>query len=300
MKKTIVGIGEILWDIFPDRKALGGAPANFAYHCMQLGHEAYAISAIGKDPLGEEVNPLGEEVKRELASKGLQHILQEVSYPTGKVLVTLAETGNGSYDIQENVAWDHISFTQELEQLAHRTDAVCFGSLAQRSEETASTIHSFLAAMPAESIKVFDINLRLNYYTERLIRDSLEHATMLKLNDEEVSTVAQLLKLEGSIEAVCRQILEHFTLDSVILTRGAYGCNIYTAKGSDYHPSREVTVIDTVGAGDSFTAAYVSALLAGRQRPDAIRFATDVASFVCTQRGAMPALPEEYRRWLSE
>ena len=181
MKKTIVGIGEILWDIFPDRKALGGAPANFAYHCMQLGHEAYAISAIGKDPLGEEV-------KRELANKGLQHILQEVSYPTGKVLVTLAETGSGSYDIQENVAWDHISFTQELEQLAHRTDAVCFGSLAQRSEETASTIHSFLAAMPAESIKVFDINLRLNYYTETLIRDSLEHATMLKLNDEEVST----------------------------------------------------------------------------------------------------------------
>ena len=117
MKKTIVGIGEILWDIFPDRKALGGAPANFAYHCMQLGHEAYAISAIGKDPLGEEV-------KRELASKGLQHILQEVSYPTGKVLVTLAETGSGSYDIQEDVAWDHISFTQELEQLAHRTDAV--------------------------------------------------------------------------------------------------------------------------------------------------------------------------------
>ena len=293
MKKTIVGIGEILWDIFPDRKALGGAPANFAYHCMQLGHEAYAISAIGKDPLGEEI-------KRELANKGLQHNLQEVSYPTGKVLVTLAETGSGSYDIQENVAWDHISFTQELEQLAHRTDAVCFGSLAQRSEETASTIHRFLAAMPAESIKIFDINLRLNYYSEALIRSSLEHATMLKLNDEEVSTVALLLKLDGSIEAVCQQVLELFALDSVILTRGAYGCNIYTAGGSNYHPSKEVSVIDTVGAGDSFTAAYVSALLAGRSRPDAIRFSTQVAAFVCTQRGAMPALPPEYRMWLEE
>lgn len=293
MKKTIVGIGEILWDIFPDRKALGGAPANFAYHCMQLGHEAYAISAIGKDPLGAEV-------KKELANKGLQHILQEVSYPTGKVLVTLAETGSGSYDIQENVAWDHISFTQELEQLAHRTDAVCFGSLAQRSEETASTIHRFLAAMPAESIKIFDINLRLNYYSEALIRSSLEHATMLKLNDEEVSTVALLLKLDGSIEAVCQQVLELFALDSVILTRGAYGCNIYTAGGSNYHPSKEVSVIDTVGAGDSFTAAYVSALLAGRSRPDAIRFSTQVAAFVCTQRGAMPALPPEYRMWLEE
>ena len=293
MKKTIVGIGEILWDIFPDRKALGGAPANFAYHCMQLGHEAYAISAIGKDPLGAEV-------KKELANKGLQHNLQEVSYPTGKVLVTLAETGSGSYDIQENVAWDHISFTQELEQLAHRTDAVCFGSLAQRSEETASTIHRFLAAMPAESIKIFDINLRLNYYSEALIRSSLEHATMLKLNDEEVSTVALLLKLDGSIEAVCQQVLELFALDSVILTRGAYGCNIYTAGGSNYHPSKEVSVIDTVGAGDSFTAAYVSALLAGRSRPDAIRFSTQVAAFVCTQRGAMPALPPEYRMWLEE
>nr|WP_315122908.1 carbohydrate kinase [uncultured Porphyromonas sp.] len=293
MKKTIVGIGEILWDIFPDRKALGGAPANFAYHCMQLGHEAYAISAIGKDPLGEEI-------KKELANKGLQHNLQEVSYPTGKVLVTLAETGSGSYDIQENVAWDHISFTQELEQLAHRTDAVCFGSLAQRSEETASTIHRFLAAMPAESIKIFDINLRLNYYSEALIRSSLEHATMLKLNDEEVSTVALLLKLDGSIEAVCHQVLELFALDSVILTRGAYGCNIYTAGGRNYHPSKEVSVIDTVGAGDSFTAAYVSALLAGRSRPDAIRFSTQVAAFVCTQRGAMPALPPEYRMWLEE
>ena len=293
MKKTIVGIGEILWDIFPDRKALGGAPANFAYHCMQLGHEAYAISAIGKDPLGEEI-------KKELANKGLQHNLQEVSYPTGKVLVTLAETGSGSYDIQENVAWDHISFTQELEQLAHRTDAVCFGSLAQRSEETASTIHRFLAAMPAESIKIFDINLRPNYYSEALIRSSLEHATMLKLNDEEVSTVALLLKLDGSIEAVCQQVLEFFALDSVILTRGAYGCNIYTAGGSNYHPSKEVSVIDTVGAGDSFTAAYVSALLAGRSRPDAIRFSTQVAAFVCTQRGAMPALPPEYRMWLEE
>ena len=281
MKKTIVGIGEILWDIFPDRKALGGAPANFAYHCMQLGHEAYAVSAIGKDPLGEEV-------KRELANKGLQHILQEVSFPTGKVLVTLAETGSGSYDIQENVAWDHISFTQELEQLS------------QRSEETASTIHRFLAAMPAESIKVFDINLRLNYYSEALIRSSLEHATMLKLNDEEVSTVALLLKLDGSIEAVCHQVLELFALDSVILTRGAYGCNIYTAGGSNYHPSKEVSVIDTVGAGDPFTAAYVSALLAGRSRPDAIRFSTQVAAFVCTQRGAMPALPPEYRMWLEE
>lgn len=291
MKKTIVGIGEILWDIFPDRKALGGAPANFAYHCKNLGHEAYAVSAIGRDTLGQEI-------KQELEYKGLPSILQEVDYPTGRVLVTLGATGSGNYEIQEQVAWDHIAFTRELEELAKRTNAVCFGSLAQRSEETANTIHRFLEVMPQGSIKIFDINLRLSYYSEALIRDSLQHATILKLNDEEVSTISQVLHLEGSIEAICHQVLEQFNLDSVILTRGAYGCNIYSSQGSTYHPSREITVVDTVGAGDSFTAGYISALLAGRERPDAIRFATELAAYVCTQRGAMPTIPEAYQKWL--
>ena len=249
------------------------------------------MSAIGHDALGQEI-------KQELEYKGLPSILQEVDYPTGRVLVTLGATGSGNYEIQEQVAWDHIAFTRELEELAKRTNAVCFGSLAQRSEETANTIHSFLAAMPEESIKIFDINLRLSYYSEALIRDSLQHATILKLNDEEVSTISQVLHLEGSIEAICHQVLEQFNLDSVILTRGAYGCNIYSSQGSTYHPSREISVVDTVGAGDSFTAGYISALLAGRERPDAIRFATELAAYVCTQRGAMPTIPEAYQKWL--
>ena len=157
MKKyTIVGIGELLFDVFPDRKALGGAPTNFAYHCQQLGHEAYSISAIGRDNLGAEI-------KDQLHTRGLQTILQENEHPTGTVLVTLSEGGVPSYEISEGVAWDYIEYTDELEALARRTDAVCFGSLAQRSPRSASTIQRFLEAMPTGSLRICDINIRLHY-----------------------------------------------------------------------------------------------------------------------------------------
>ena len=294
MKKyTIVGIGELLFDVFPDRKALGGAPTNFAYHCQQLGHEAYSISAIGRDSLGAEI-------KEQLHSRGLKTILQENEHPTGTVLVTLSEGGVPSYEISEGVAWDHIEYTEELEALARRTDAVCFGSLAQRSPESASTIQRFLEAMPAGSLRIFDINIRLHYYTYEVIHASLEHADLLKLNDEEVPILGQLLGIEGSMEEVCRAILERYDLDAVILTRGADGCNIYHPKGSVYHPSARVKIADTVGAGDSFTAGFVSALLAGRCLLEAVALATRVAAFVCSHHGAMPTLPEEYKEYLEE
>jgi putative fructokinase len=180
MKKyTIVGIGELLFDVFPDRKALGGAPTNFAYHCQQLGHEAISVSAIGCDALGEEI-------KAELQARHLPAILQETDYPTGTVQVTLSATGSPTYEISEDVAWDHIAFTDELRALAQRTDAVCFGSLAQRHEASRTAILSFLKAMPEGSLRIFDINLRLQYYTRETIHTSLEHADILKLNDEEV------------------------------------------------------------------------------------------------------------------
>ena len=191
MKKyTIVGIGELLFDVFPDRKALGGAPTNFAFHCQQLGHEAISVSAIGHDALGEEI-------KAELQARQLPAILQETDYPTGTVQVTLSATGSPTYEISEDVAWDHIAFTDELRALAQRTDAVCFGSLAQRSPQSASTIQRFLEAMPTGSLRIFDINIRLHYYTYEIIHASLEHADLLKLNDEEVPILGQLLGLEG-------------------------------------------------------------------------------------------------------
>jgi fructokinase len=289
MKKyTIVGIGELLFDVFPDRKALGGAPTNFAFHCQQLGHEAISVSAIGHDALGEEI-------KAELQARQLPAILQETDYPTGTVQVTLSATGSPTYEISEDVAWDHIAFTDELRALAQRTDAVCFGSLAQRHEASRTAILSFLKAMPEGSLRIFDINLRLQYYTRETIHTSLEHADILKLNDEEVPIVARLLGLEGDMEAVCRQVLTDYSLRAVILTRGADGCLIYHEKGSIFHPSACIKVADTVGAGDSFTAGFVSALLAGRSHLEAVALATRVAAFVCSHHGAMPTLPSEYR-----
>ena len=289
MKKyTIVGIGELLFDVFPDRKALGGAPTNFAFHSQQLGHEAISVSAIGRDALGEEI-------KAELQARQLPAILQETDYPTGTVQVTLSATGSPTYEISEDVAWDHIAFTDELRALAQRTDAVCFGSLAQRHEASRTAILSFLKAMPEGSLRIFDINLRLQYYTRETIHTSLEHADILKLNDEEVPIVARLLGLEGDMEAVCRQVLTDYSLRAVILTRGADGCWIYHEKGSVFHPSACIKVADTVGAGDSFTAGFVSALLAGRSHLEAVALATRVAAFVCSHHGAMPTLPSEYR-----
>ena len=289
MKKyTIVGIGELLFDVFPDRKALGGAPTNFAFHCQQLGHEAISVSAIGHDALGEEI-------KAELQARQLPAILQETDYPTGTVQVTLSATGSPTYEISEDVAWDHIAFTDELRALAQRTDAVCFGSLAQRHEASRTAILTFLKAMPEGSLRIFDINLRLQYYTRETIHTSLEHADILKLNDEEVPIVARLLGLEGDMEAVCRQVLTDYSLRAVILTRGADGCLIYHEKGSVFHPSACIKVADTVGAGDSFTAGFVSALLAGRSHLEAVALATRVAAFVCSHHGAMPTLPSEYR-----
>ena len=179
--------------------------------------------------------------------------------------------------------------------MAQRTDAVCFGSLAQRHEASRTAILSFLKAMPEGSLRIFDINLRLQYYTRETIHTSLEHADILKLNDEEVPIIARLLGLEGDMEAVCRQVLSDYGLRAVILTRGADGCSIYHEKGSVFHPSACIEVADTVGAGDSFTAGFVSALLAGRSHLEAVALATRVAAFVCCHHGAMPTLPSEYR-----
>ena len=213
MKKyTIVGIGELLFDVFPDRKALGGAPTNFAFHCQQLGHEAISVSAVGCDALGEEI-------KAELQARQLPAILQETDYPTGTVQVTLSATGSPTYEISEGVAWDHIAFTDELRALAQRTDAVC----SVRSHSATRHLARRSSAPQGDArgkLRIFDINLRLQYYTRETIYTSLEHADILKLNDEEVPIVARLLGLEGDMEAVCRQVLTDYSLRAVILTRG--------------------------------------------------------------------------------
>lgn len=282
----IVGLGEILWDVFPEGKILGGAPANFAYHASQFGFEGCALSAIGNDELGSQI-------LQTLENKKLRHALQTVDFPTGKVKVSVDEKGVPQYEICENVAWDNIPFSAELENLAKRTQTVCFGSLAQRNAVSRKTIRRFLDALPSSALKIFDINLRQYFYSLEIIEDSLMHANILKINDEEVVIVSKLLHWETKSELeICTLLLKNYDLDMIVLTKGTQGSYVITPNESSFQPTPMVEVADTVGAGDSFTAGFVSALLSGKSIREAHRLAVDVSAFVCTQHGAMPVLPE--------
>lgn len=287
MKKIVVGLGEILWDVFPERKILGGAPANFAYHISQFGFEGYAVSAIGRDALGQEI-------LSELKDKNLKYILETTEFATGTVQVTLSGAGIPSYEICENVAWDNIPFSDAIKSLAQKTDVVCFGSLAQRSEGSQKTIHQFLDAMPADSLKIFDINLRLHFYTKQIIEKSLHKANIFKINDEELVKIAQMFDIKGDEKAICEYFLETFELKVLILTKGTDGSLIITPSEASFLPTPKVQVADTVGAGDSFTAAFTAAYLHGKPIAQAHQLAVEVSAYVCQQHGAMPKLSENF------
>ena len=279
-KKVIVGIGEILWDMLPSGKALGGAPANFAYHATRLGEEGWAVSAIGPDALGREILDI-------VAEKRLKSLISCTDKPTGTVQVELDAKGVPTYTIMEDVAWDNIPFTPEMEALARRADAVCFGSLVQRMASRESVLR-FLRATRPDTLKVFDINLRQHYYSREVLEESLKLADILKINDEEIRIVADLFGLEGDDVAACRALIGRYDLRLVILTKGADGSEVITAGETIPQPAGEAKVVDTVGAGDSFTAAFVVAYLRGDSLADAQRLASDTAAYVCSCKGAMP------------
>lgn len=287
MKNIVVGLGEILWDVFPERKVLGGAPANFAYHASQFGFNGYAVSAIGDDLLGKEILTSLEE-------KGLNYLLEKTDYPTGTVQVTLNKAGVPQYEICENVAWDNIPFTARTENLAKNTQTVCFGSLAQRNSVSRETIRKFINSMPEDSLKIFDINLRLNFYSKEIIHESLEMSNMMKINDEEVIKVANLYGWKGDEQEICGRLLEDYKLDILVLTKGTDGSFVFTPRQTSYQPTPKVHVADTVGAGDSFTAAFVAAYLHGERIEDAHQLAVEVSAYVCLQHGAMPKLADSY------
>lgn len=293
MKKVVVGLGEILWDVFPERKILGGAPANFAYHISQFGFEGYAVSAIGNDNLGKEI-------LESLGQKNLKHLLQNTPFPTGTVQVTLSGAGIPSYEICENVAWDNIPFSEEMKKLAEKTDVVCFGSLAQRNEVSQKTIHQFLDAMSSDSLKIFDINLRLHFYNREIIEKSLQKANIFKINDEELIKIAQMFDIKGDEKVICEYFLKEFKLKVLILTKGTDGSLILTPSEVSSLPTPKVQVADTVGAGDSFTAAFTAAYLHGKSLAQAHQLAVEVSAYVCQQHGAMPKLADTYLQMLNE
>jgi fructokinase len=291
MSNRVLGVGELLWDLLPDGKQMGGAPANFAYHAGALGAEATLITRVGNDPLGAEL-------VRRLAALGLATDLIQIDdqTPTGTVTVQLAADGQPQFTIHEGVAWDRLEINSAALAAVAAADAICFGSLAQRREPSRGTIQALMAAARAQALRVFDVNLRQHYYSGALIEQSLSQANVLKLNDSELPILATLLGLDGSPEEQLGQLEQRYELRLVALTRGAHGSLLYAAGHWSHHPGLPVKVKDTVGAGDAFTAAMVLGLLAGMDLEGINQQANEVARHVCSQAGATPPLPKALRR----
>lgn len=287
-KPVVVGIGELLWDVFPDVKKAGGAPINFVYHATQLGAEGYAVSAVGNDALGTEI--VQELIQNHIDN----HYISTVDYPTGTVQVEL-KAGIPTYTIIEGVAWDHIPLRQSSIDLMKRADAVCFGTLAQRALESRETLGALLSYMPEHALRFFDINIRQHFYSKELIESLLEMANVFKINDEELALLRPMFGLGGSDEAVFRWFMEKYGLRYLVLTAGAEYSTIYSATESSTLPTPKVEVVDTVGAGDSFSGAFVSSILLGKSLREAHEKAVKVAAYVCTQSGAWPAYPNDLR-----
>lgn len=290
MNDIVIGMGEALWDVLPEGKKIGGAPANFAYHVSQFGLESCAVSAVGDDALGQE---LMENVN----SKGVKHLIETVPYPTGTVQVEIDQAGIPQYDIKENVAWDNIPYTARLDSLAQRTKAVCFGSLAQRNVVSRNTINRFLDAMPQDpdNLVVFDVNLRQGFYNKEILCNSMTRCNILKINDEELVTVSRMFGYPGiDLQDKCWILLGKYNLKMLILTCGINGSYVFTPGNVSFQPTPKVEVADTVGAGDSFTAAFIASILKGKSVAEAHALAVQTSAFVCTKKGAMPILPEEF------
>lgn len=276
----IVGIGEILWDIFPSGKRAGGAPVNFVYHASALGARGYAISAIGKDALGAELI-------KELNKNNIYYLMPEVNYPTGTVLIELKD-GNPSYTIVENTAWDHIPLDKRALDLVKEADAISFGTLALRSKESAQTIKALLAAASPKTLKFFDINLRQHYYSKELIEQLLQISDVFKINDEELKTVSEMFGIKGDEKEICLLFLEKYNLKYVVLTAGDKYSAVYARREESFLKTPRVEVADTVGAGDAFSGAFVYGVLTGKTLREAHETAVEVSAFVCTQTGAWP------------
>ena len=280
----VVGLGELLWDTSPTGRRWGGAPANFACHAAQLGADAWTVSAVGDDDDGRAL-------LRAASAHGVQACVAALpDRPTGRVDVAIDPSGVPSYRIAAHSAWDHIPWSDEVAALAARADAVCFGSLAQRHPDSRATIHRFLDTAPPRALRIFDANLRAPFDDHQVMLDSLGLADALKVNDEEWSQLTQWLDLDDRFDAACRTLCERFALRAVVRTNGARGSDAYVAGRARTAPAAAVDAVDTVGAGDAFTAVCCLGLLRGADPEALLSLAGEVAGFVCTQPGGTPAL----------
>ena len=291
-RPVIAGLGEVLWDVYPDAAHFGGAPANFAGHAASLGAESWMVSAVGADELG------GRALEK-LRERGVECgcLSRDPRHATGRVLVTLNDAGQASYEFAADTAWDHLVWSNELAALAARCDAVCFGTLGQRSPVSRETIRRFIEATPTTALRVFDVNLRQRFYDAETIRTSLALASVVKLNDEELPIVGELCGLRAvTPRAMLIELATQFGLRLVALTRGPRGSLLIAGADEDDCPAPPTQVVDTVGAGDAFTATLVMGLLKGVPLDVINRHANAVAAFVCSQSGATPVLPAELRQ----
>lgn len=283
-KNTIVGLGELLWDVFPDRKELGGAPANFAYMTSLLGDEGVVASRVGCDRLGNAA-------ARRLARLGLSRewLQVDTQHPTGTAKIDISEDGQPQFEIAESVAWDHFEWTPQWQSLAGRAAAVCFGSLAQRSARSRESTRLFLQALPPNALKVFDVNLRQSFFSADILRESAKAADLMKVNHEELPRMAQLLGYKtGAKDKPAEWLLRECGLKLLCVTEGPGGSFLVSASGVDNHPGFPTAVADTVGAGDAFTAALVHHYLRGASLKTMNEAANRMGSWVASHVGATP------------
>lgn len=278
---VIIGVGELLWDMLPEGKRAGGAPINFVYHATRLGAQGYAVSAVGNDALGDEI-------LAELEKSGIKYCISRNDHPTGYVKVVLND-GIPSYDIVEGVAWDYLTVSAEAEELVKRADAVCFGTLALRSPQSKQAIETLLSFAPKDALRFFDVNLRGNYYSAELIDELLKKANVFKINDDEIEVLKKLFGFSGTVDEICRTFISRYGLKYMIFTAGDKFSAIYTPSEKSWLPTPKVKVADTVGAGDSFSGAFVYNILTGKSLAQAHKAAVDIAAFVSTKSGAWPA-----------
>jgi fructokinase len=287
-RPLVIGLGELLWDLFPKGKQLGGAPANFAYITALLGDSSVVASRVGDDRLGQEA-------LWHLKSHGLNinHVQRDLRHPTGTVKVEVDAKGQADYSFVENVAWDFMEFSEDWISLARSTHAVCFGSLAQRNPASRATIKAFLSAMPSFAIGIFDVNLRQSYFSGEVLRDSARFAKVLKLNQEEFPQFLDLMQCplknsERTDVAAARWLCKEFGIQLVCVTRGPNGSLLATPTAQDEHPGFRMKIADTVGAGDAFTATMVHHALRGSSLAVTNSAANRMGAWLASQEGAMP------------